>query len=385
MGYQELTPKALLHVGHGADEVNDTAWRVRWDEVGGFAEREDLVLGMLPPELDFHTSGSTGPGRRWLRTRQDAWSESGMLADFVRGHDDREPPGAVVSFAPPRHVYGALAGLLMPARLGVPVWYRKHFAGAMPATGQRHVAVVATPWIFALLLRHLDWVRSFDHLTVLYSSAMLPGDALTFMDRAGAGRVTLVEILGSTETGGIATRRWREGEPPVWTLFPDVRFAAGPSAPEPVAVEADAAIPLVIHSPRLARRPDEDPPDHWPTGDLVERVDDRTFRLVGRIGRLVKVNGRRINLDESEHILRAAVRCADLALVAVSDPMTGEQVDLHVVPETGSEDVAPILAEVFALLGVRPRRVHLVARLDRSETGKLRQPPTPYSQPGRAT
>ncbi|MER7109341.1 AMP-binding protein [Streptomyces sp. NPDC000229] len=405
MGYQELSPEELISSGHAAPAVNDTAWHVRWDALESFARREELVLGALPPEVDFHTSGSTGPSRCWRRTREDAWGEAGMLAAFLTA-DAPVPPGAVVAFAPPLHVYGALATLLVPARLGVPAWYRKAFVGAMPDTGQRHTVVVATPWIFSLLLRHIDWVRSFEHLTVLYSSAMLPADALTLLEEAGPGRVTLVELLGSTETGGIATRRWSGGEPPAWSLFPDVTFAPGdtydpnppnhPRNPNPPGGPATPAtpdeaeltectVPLVIRSPRLGHRPGEPRPDHWYTGDLVEPLDARTFRLAGRVGRLVKVNGRRINLDEMEHTLRARVDCEDLALVAVSDRMTGEQIDLYVVPRAGSGRTGADLSPVPALLGVRPRKVHVVPGISRSATGKLRHRSTPQSKPGSAT
>ncbi|MFI0979463.1 AMP-binding protein [Streptomyces sp. NPDC021093] len=377
MGFQELTPTELLGPGHAAPEINDTAWHVRWDAPD--APGASGVLAALPSEVEFRTSGSTGPSRSWQRTREDAWSEAGMLAGFVSA-GEHGPPGAVVAFAPPLHVYGALASYLMPAVLGVPVWYRKSYAGAMPDTGHGHTVVVATPWIFSLLLRNIDWVTSLDHLTVLYSSAMLPGDAHTLLEQAGPGRVTLVELLGSTETGGIATRRWSGGEPPAWTLFPDVSFRTDPHPAE----AGGSAAELVIRSPRLGHETGRPRPADWRTGDLVEPVDARTFRLVGRVGRLVKVNGRRINLDEREHVLRAAVDCEDLALVAVGDAMTGEQIDLHVVPAPGTD-----LSEVPALLGVRPRKVHRVPRIHRSATGKLLHhqpaPATPSPAPQTAT
>ncbi|PBC83962.1 MULTISPECIES: class I adenylate-forming enzyme family protein [unclassified Streptomyces] len=376
MGYQELTPEQLLSPAVGAAEITDRAWCVRWDTAAG---ADELVLGALPPALGFDTSGSTGPARRWQHSRDNAWREAGMLADFVR----QDEPGAVVSFAPPVHVYGTLATLLLPARLGVPVWYRPDYIGAMPDTGQRRIVVVATPWIFSLLLRHMDWVRSFEHLTVLYSSAMLPADAGAFLEAAGPRRAAIVELLGSTETGGIAMRRWREGEPPAWTLFPDVRLAAADADGD--GAEDGTAVPLVIRSPRLAHRPGEPVPQQWRTGDLVEPLDERTFRLLGRIGRLVKVNGRRINLDEAEHLLRATLDCADLGLLAVDAPMIGEHIDLYVVPRPGTGPDGVDLAPVRAILGVRPRRVHVVPRLSRSATGKLQHLSTSHTDSGIAT
>ncbi|QFQ99386.1 long-chain fatty acid--CoA ligase [Streptomyces phaeolivaceus] len=368
MGYEQMSAATLLSLGFGTPEVTGTAWCVRWDDV---TDGEELVRKALPNVLDFHTSGSTGPSRCWRRTREDAWLEAGMLADLVR----QDAPGAVVAFAPPVHVYGALASLLMPARLGLPVWYRSTYVGAMPDVEHGRIVVVATPWIFSLLLQHMDWVRRFEHITVLYSSAMLPADAGVFLEKAGRDRAVLVELLGSTETGGIATRRWRADEPPAWTLFPDVSFA-DPGTDTEAGTEPDAAVPLVIRSPRIGFRPGEPRPEEWRTGDLVERLDERTFRLAGRIGRLVKVNGRRINLDEAEHTLRAEIDCEDLALVTVDDRMIGEHIDLFVVARTGTEEAGTDLAPVLTHLGVRPRKVHVVPRIDRSEMGKLRQLPT---------
>ncbi|MET9294048.1 AMP-binding protein [Streptomyces sp. NPDC003077] len=371
MPYRSLTPKELLYRGNADTEVNDTSWSVRWEAVD-----ERQVLDALPAELEFHTSGSTGPSRCWRRTREAAWQEAGMLAEFVT-QGAASPPGAVVAFAPPLHVYGALATFLMPARLGVPVWYRKEYVGALPETGQRHAVVVATPWIFSLLLRHIDWVRSFEHLTVLYSSAMLPADAGRLLQEAGPGRVTLIELLGSTETGGIATRRWQGGEPPAWTLFPDVTRVEREAPGTDGADGTDGAVPLVIRGPRLAHQPGEPRPAEWHTGDLVEPLDARTFRLVGRVGRLVKVNGRRVNLDEAEHALRGRLDCADLALVPVNSPMIGEHVDVYVVPSPGAGADDLDLSPVVALLGARPRRVHVVPEISRSALGKLRPQRTP--------
>jgi acyl-coenzyme A synthetase/AMP-(fatty) acid ligase len=99
-------------------------------------------------------------------------------------------------------------------------------------------------------------------------------------------------------------------------------------------------------------------------------VDDRTFRLVGRSGRLVKVNGRRINLDDAEHAVRAVLGCADLALVPVADEVIGEHVELLVVLEPGTELSELDLPAAVRRLGVRPKRLRVVPRIERSALGK---------------
>lgn len=360
MGYTELTPEKLLALGFAAPEVTEGAWFARWERDGLDAAK--LYATTVAPFVDFHTSGTTGPGRCWRRLRENIWLEAGMLAELVAP----EQPEAVVSFVPSVHLFGALASVLVPAQLGVPVWYRTTFLGELPHLEQRRIVVMATPWIFQLLLEHLDWVRGFDHITVLYGGAMLPATAGRFLREAGPDRAMIVEVMGSTEAGGIATRRWREGEPPAWTLFRDVSFA------DPDLAKVDGEVPLVVRSPRLAFRPGEQPPARWHADDRIKPLDGRRFRLVGRAARLVKVNGRRINLDEAEHAVRAVLDCADLALLPIPDDLIGEHVELLVVLKPGTRLSGLDLPAAIRQLGVRPKRVRVVARIERSALGKPR-------------
>jgi acyl-coenzyme A synthetase/AMP-(fatty) acid ligase len=340
-GFPSIAPDELLSEGFGA--ITDRPWFVRWGPGAG-----DLVRDSLPETVVMRTSGTTGPSLEWPRTRQQLWAEAGLLADLLRPHQ----PEAVVSFAPPRHLFGALASVLVPARLGVPAYYRPGFFGSLPPVAGKRVTVMAVPWIFQLLLEHPDWVRSVADLTVLHSTALLPATAGDFLAMAGHARI--VEVFGSTETGGVAHRSWRGGNP-LWQLFDDVAVESG----------NDGEVPLVVRSPRLAGDART-----WQMDDFVELSGDRRFRFTGRRGRLVKVNGRRLNLDELEVALRAAVQCDDLALVPCADAMIGEHIDLLVVPSAGGRYD---LGRAFEVLGLRPRRVRVVDRIDRTETGKLRR------------
>jgi acyl-CoA synthetase (AMP-forming)/AMP-acid ligase II len=342
-------------------------WCARWDTV---TDPAGLYATTRPPFVDFATSGTTGAARTWRRTGENLWREAGMLADLIR--PDR--PEAIVSFAPTVHLFGALTSVLVPAHLRIPVWFRTGYAGAMPGVPGGRVAVVATPWIFQLLLGQMDWVRRFEHVTVLYGGAALPGTAGEFLRKA-SGRAAIVEVMGSTEAGGVATRRWHEGEPPPWTLWSDVEFAGM------VPGEEGA---LTVRSPRLAFPPDAEPPARWVADDLVVPLDERTFRLVGRVGRLVKVNGRRIDLDAAEQVLRAAVDCVDLALVPVRDEVIGEHVELLIVPHPAMS-VDLDLSEVTRRIGVRPRRVTRVGRIERSALGKAKATAIPANREAAGT
>ncbi|GII90696.1 class I adenylate-forming enzyme family protein [Sinosporangium siamense] len=369
MTYSELTPAELFEEGAAGPGINERSWLVRWDLLGGDAEQ--IVYESLPAVVDFHTSGTTGPSQCWRRTRDQLWAEAGLLADLVR----QGRPEAIVSFAPPRHLYGALTTLLLPVRLGIPVWYRPQYFGEMPKTGHSRLVIVAVPWTFSILRRHASWVSEARHLTVLHSTATLPAIAGTFLSetRGGAGtksgagedRVRLVEVFGSTEAGGIATRDWTPGDV-LWRLLDDVEFAEPPA-------RAGEETPLVIRSPRLAFRPGEEPAGVWQTDDFVEVAGERSFRFAGRRSRLVKINGRRVNLDDLEHSARAVLRCADLAFLPVEDAMSGEHLDLLVASEPGTSLSEAAVRSSLGQISVRPRQVHLVDRIDRTDTGKLRR------------
>ncbi|WP_063760789.1 class I adenylate-forming enzyme family protein [Streptomyces aureocirculatus] len=364
MSHPELTPQDLLAAGPADPGVNDRPWLVRWDLLDGAAgDAGELVSRLLPPVLDFHTSGTTGPSECWRRTRDQLWAEAGMLAELLRP----ERPGAVLSFAPPRHVYGALATLLVPARLRLPVWYRPQYFGAMPPSPGGRWAVIAVPWAFSALRRKRAWVDARERVAVLHSTAMLPSAARDFVQEAGGARVSVREVFGSTETGGIAWRRWGPDDPP-WDLFDDVELDLGAT---PGSHAPDTPVPLTVRSPRLAARPGHAPLGQWQTYDLVRPCGTRRFRFSGRHGRIVKINGRRVDLGALERSLRAVVDCADLACLPVADELSGEHLELYVVPPRGGRlDRARVRALVAAHdLTVQPRQVHVVDRIDRTDHG----------------
>ncbi|QVQ51823.1 acyl--CoA ligase [Spiractinospora alimapuensis] len=293
-----------------------------------------------------------------------------MLADLA----GRDRPDAVLSFAPPRHVYGALATLLMPARLGRPAWYRPQYFGHMPAPAGRRWTIVAVPWTYSILLRQRAWIEQVSHISVLHSTAMLPPTAERLLRRLGPDKMSLTEIFGSTETGGIAWRT-RERDDPPWNLFADVEYAK--------TTEDGREAPLVVRSPRLAIGASGARLDLWETGDYVTPDGDRRFRFSGRRERLVKVNGRRVNLDVVESDFRSVLPCADLACLPMSHDVSGEHIELLIVPGPdgvrGEDDVRGRLAAAQGQL--QPRQITFVPSIDRSDSGKprQRQPGSPHS------
>ncbi|MFE6030696.1 AMP-binding protein [Streptomyces niveus] len=337
--------------GIGASSARPAGpWYLPWDRLSA-SEAADAREQLFAGDYAFHTSGSTGdPARRILsgaRLRADAEQLARLLAPYA--------PEAIVSFAPPRHAYGASATMMLPAVTGLPVWFWPTFDCPPPPVAARRVAVVAIPWTFRILTRHPQWTASLEHLTILHSSAELPSEARQFEDNA---RTVVIEVLGSTETSAVAHRSGWDAAG-AWTLLDDVTFAG-----EHTAEEA----PLTVSSPRLSALDDGSHPDSHEMDDLFLRLDDRRFLRTGRRAHLVKVNGVRHDLNGIAARLRAALPGADVACVRAPDHLRGETYDV-LVAGGGTLTAEGVLATARRL-GAAPRDVRLVDRIPRSSLGK---------------
>ncbi|BCG82370.1 AMP-binding protein [Mesorhizobium sp. 113-3-3] len=107
------------------------------------------------------------------------------------------------------------------------------------------------------------------------------------------------------------------------------------------------------------------------TGDLVKIDDTGMMWIVGRKGRQIKINGRRVEPAELELVLRRAPRVDD-AVAVVTD---ANELVAFVVPArpAGSEFIAGLRDLIRAGLppAVHPTRLHSVAEIPRLKGGKV--------------
>ncbi|WIX91445.1 AMP-binding protein [Amycolatopsis sp. DG1A-15b] len=306
------------------------------------------------PVTRFSTSGTTGAPVGWLRTEAQLVAETELLARLL----DADPAvrvDAVFTHAPPAHLYGHLTGVRLPEVLGVPVRQVPQTA-AFDVGAARHPLLVLLPASFAVLERSSHAFAHCARVTMVFSSAAIP-EAAGAVRAALGPRARLVELFGSTETGLVATRE--HGGSPEWTLAPDVRFAD--------ALLAAGEGRLTVSSPRLAAREGEPPPGEHRLDDLVRVTGPATFRWEGRDGRLLKVNGRRLDVDRLLSELAGAAPGHVLRCCPERDDVRGEWFTVTVEPtETaaaGAGVPATLAAAVEALPAwQRPRALIPVAR-----------------------
>ncbi|KAA8695229.1 AMP-binding enzyme family protein [Pseudomonas caricapapayae] len=249
----------------------------------------DLYAKQLAPtELDLDecrlslcTSGSSGePKLIEKRLRQLASEVCGLEQLWGAELGSACMIGSVAT----QHIYGLLFRLLWPLCAARPFLRRQlPFAEDLQRASREYpsFAWVASPALLKRMGDNLDWNRLSAVRRVFSSGGALPAEAAhSLQQRLGQWPT---EILGSSETGGIA---WRQGEQH-WQAFDGVELSQ------------DSEGALRISSPYL-------PPGHVEqTADAVLIGADGRFELLGRLDRIVKLEEKRISLPLIEQALTA--------------------------------------------------------------------------------
>jgi acyl-CoA synthetase (AMP-forming)/AMP-acid ligase II len=251
------------------------------------------------PGLVVFTSGSTGDAQAIpKRLAQLAEEVETLERTFGEEIGDAE----IVATVSHQHIYGLLYKILWPLATG-----RSFLAGTISypeelvdALVGRRCALITSPALLRRLPEDMDWSGARAGVRAIFSSGgPLPAAAAQVTERF-LGK-TPIEVLGSSETGGIATRRQRAGADVQWTALPGVE------------VRVDGGH-LAVRSAHL-------PDDAWfTTADLAELAADGTFRLGGRADRIAKIEGKRVSLDGVECALAASPWVYEARVFALDSP-----------------------------------------------------------------
>lgn len=336
-------------------------------EVPGDTPLRELNAPALPPALlapddcvlSVCTSGSSGePKLIEKQLRQLANEVSALERLWGAELGDACMIGSVAA----QHIYGLLFRVLWPLCAGRSfVRAQLPFPEDLQRISREHprFAWVASPALLKRMGDNLDWTCMSAVRRVFSSGGALPQEAAhSLQQRLGQWPT---EILGSSETGGIA---WRQGEP-LWQAFDDVQLSQ----------DDDGA--LRIQSPYLPEGHIEQ------TADAARFAADGRFELLGRLDRIVKLEEKRISLPLLEQALAMHewVKEARFGVVRENRASLGALVVLsehgvHALRNSGRRAVTSALrqhlvphCEALAL----PRRWRLVNHLPLNTQGKLPQ------------
>lgn len=312
------------------------------------------AVPMLPATRDaaiVFTSGSTGQPAAHAKSWGTLFERSRDAATRFSFHDDHLTQ--IVGMVPPQHMYGFETTVLLALHVGVSSWcgaafYPQDVAGALSLVPAPRV-LVTTPLQLAALLR--GSVRLPPLARIISATAPLGRELAAAAEQCWHTEVH--EIFGATEVGSIASRRTTESD--VWQTYPRVRLEPDNAADEP-CVHATA--------PYAAA---------YPLNDLIELFDPRQFRLLGRRSDMVKLGGRRASLAELNRILGNIEGVIDGQFIAPAELETEPNARLQVFAVAPQRSAEAILRELRRQIDplFLPRRVVLVDRLPRNETGKL--------------
>ncbi|GAA1382623.1 hypothetical protein GCM10009613_10730 [Pseudonocardia kongjuensis] len=337
--------------------------------------------------LLLYTSGTTSDPKGVLHTHATLEHENHSMIEFfgLTGSD------VVFMPSPVTHVTGVLYGLQLPFMIGAPVVLLDVWEpGAGLDLIERHgctFVVAATPFLHGLVHHPGRTPESTRTLRVFAcGGADVPPDLVR---RAGEQLDCLVvRIYGSTEfptatstnlSDPVRTRAHTDGRP---IGRAQVRVVDDRDRPVPPGTAGH----LLVRGPErfvgyLDPTLDADAftPDGWfRTGDLAVVDDAGYLEITGREKDIIIRGGENLSAKEIEDRLFEHPAVADVAVVAVPDPVLTERACAVVVPEPGADVTLPALTTWLRerhRLAVQklPERLLLVDELPRTASGKVQK------------
>jgi acyl-coenzyme A synthetase/AMP-(fatty) acid ligase len=301
--------------------------------------------------LKIFTGGSTGAPRLWTKTGRNIFGESLFLAERFKVTEQ----DCILATIPPYHIYGLLYSVGLPlVSSAVVVDEIPSFPGEIAkAAAQAKATVLASVPAHYRALRE---VQKDIQVRLAFSSAGML-DAADNKAFRRENRVGVVEVYGSTETGGIATRNRSLGEDfftPYTTL--DWKVVDGR---------------LAVRSPYISPDLPVDAQGFFTSNDRVEAKDPNTFSLQGRADTVTKVGGKRVDLEEIRVLIKNEPGVVDCVVVALPESggrehqigalIQGQDVDMESIRKSLVDSLEP-----YAL----PRRLKTVEHLPMKENGK---------------
>lgn len=310
---------------------------------------------LRPPDHPFvslFTGGSTGTPRIWNKTPANLFGEAFHLAKTFRveRHD------LLLSTVPPQHIYGLLGSVLLPfvalARvLRRTCTFPREILSALK--NERATVLVSVPTHYRAL--RSDDLQRFSLRVALSSAAPLDvEDAAFFLQKTG---LAITEIYGSTETGGMAIRSYGENHGS-WEPFSCIDWKI---------LSDRLCVRSGFVSPDLPR----DAEGFFATTDRIAEAGGNRFKFLGRADHIVKVAGKRVDLEEIRERLRGIPGVEDAYVAAA--PLNGArqaEIAALLVSELPTRKLRAAIRSMDDPYG-RPRRIRIVKAIPVLSNGKI--------------
>jgi long-chain acyl-CoA synthetase len=336
------------------------------------------------------TSGVSGPSRPAMLTHGNLLAN---IDQILAGTQAQRPDDRVLGVLPAFHIYGlnVVIGVSLAAGSTLVLADRFHAQESLDLIGREGITVVpGVPTMWSA------WARLDDTTADAFASVRLASSGAAALDpdvrrilRERLG-LTVVEGYGLTEASPAVTTGLGLDAPDgsIGVALPHVSLRLVDSAGAGIGSDAEDVLvgdpgEIWVRGPNVFAGYWEDPegtaaaitPDGWlRTGDVAVVDDDGFLYLVDRAKDLIIVSGFNVFPAEVEEVIAEHPGVAEVAVVGVPDPRTGEAVAAYVVA-TATERLTE--HEVVAFCGERlahykcPVTVTFVAELPHSLNGKV--------------
>ena len=313
----------------------------------------DLQVDPDAELLKLFTGGSTGAAKIWSKSVKNVFDEAQFMAlRYAICRSD-----TIVATITPYHIYGLLFSVLIPLVAQARIIAASPSFPAEISTSVAHSSAT----ILASVPAHYRALQSrslHTSLRLAFSSAgMLPEeDGRNF---CAQNSIDIVEVYGSTETGGLASRNRNSGEqfftplqPVTWQIQDERLYVRSPFLSSDVPVDSD---------------------NWFLSGDRVQQQDGQSFSLHGRADAITKVAGERVDLDEIRDLLLKQKGVAECVVVPLADRGgRGNRIAALLRNEEEELDLAPIKLMLSLSLepAAMPKIIRVVSYIPLKENGK---------------
>lgn len=341
-----------------------------FDVVSDTVMFELLPLDLRAAAVILHTSGTTGSAVEIIKPLVCLDAEIQALEKTFGGFVQDSSSGLVSGTVPAYHIYGLLFRILWPLAAGRPLAQEliSYPEELILASNSNQISIlVSSP---AFLKRARD-VLSDEYLQSCGYVVFSSGGAMPTEIAASYNAVLeqpIIEVYGSTETGGIGYRWQIDAKiPSRWNPLPDIQLA----------IDHERLV-LSVRSKFL-------PTSDWMmTGDLAEIDEDGKFMITGRIDRVVKLEEIRISLLAIESKIATRPEVHSVQVVSLKAQNSERQfLGAVVVPtdvgwdriySTGKsalvDDLRSVLKPYFSGVAL-PRKWRFIIKMPENERAKI--------------
>ncbi len=307
-------------------------------------------------ELLFFTSGSSGFPVGAFKTRENLLKEVKVLKELLSKYDIKR----VVATVPFVHIYGVLAGLLLPftftdAKLIVKEDFLPY--ELLEEASHKNTLIITTP-VFIKSLAKLSEQKDLSGNIFICSTGPLHNDDVRVFE--SMYKADLLQLFGTTETGGIA---YKFSDTNVWIPLHSVNVSL---VDDKLSIESPFISPYILNEKIISLA------QPFTTEDIVN-ISDGRFTLLGRSNKIIKIAGKRISASQIESILESLddVNVAVVELVYKKELLRSEQIliTLEVKNEISKKEIKAKINEYYGVLTI-PFKVNYIDKINYSAMGK---------------